>query len=325
MDSQHVAQASAERRAYLAPRAKAPGGFGGLVARCVGLFPASALSPLGSFVGWLAGRVLAIRRTHVEKSMKLAGIVRSRAPILAGMMYRSLGRSLVEMLWLAGRPRVRASELATLDEYSRALLATAREQGRGVVLAAAHAGNWELAAAAIAESYPLTVVAKPLSVGWLDRLCRGVRTGRGMKVVEPTGAVRAAREALRRGELVAMLIDQVPARASHSVVVEFLCGSADVDRSPATLAAATGSPLVVAVSHRLPDGRQSLEALAVLEPPEHGRLAWAVSATHAVTRAFERWIHAHPYEWLWMHRRWRAAPAAPVKRAPGSTAPQALV
>jgi KDO2-lipid IV(A) lauroyltransferase len=276
-------------------------------------------------VGWIAGGVLGVRRKHVERSMKLAGIVRSRAPVLAAMMYRSLGRSLVEMLWLAARPKVAASELTVLDEYSRAVLAAAREQGRGVVLATAHAGNWELAAAAIAEAYPLTVVAKPMSVGWIDRFCRTARVARGITVAMPDGAIRAARAALRRGELVAMLIDQVPARASHSVEVEFLCGNADADRSPATLAAAMGAPLAVAVSHRLPSGKQSLEILAVLEPPATGRLAWAVEATHATTRVFERWVHAHPYEWLWMHRRWRLAAGRPSRRPPGSAAPQTAV
>jgi KDO2-lipid IV(A) lauroyltransferase len=296
-----------------------------LLARAVGLLPRSAIPALGAFLGWFVGSVLGIRRGHVERSMKLAGIVRSRAPVLARMMYRSLGQSLVEMLWLAAHPKVAASQMASLDEYSRSVLGAAREGGRGLVLATAHTGNWELAAAALAEAYPLTVVTKPMSVGWVDRFCRSARAARGIALAMPDEAIRRSREALSRGELVAMLIDQVPAHVSHSVVVEFLCGKADVDRAPAALAAAMRAPLAVAVSRRREDGTQALEILELLEPPDRDRRVWAKEATQTATRALERWVHAHPNEWLWMHRRWRPAPGTAFKKAPGSRAPQALV
>jgi KDO2-lipid IV(A) lauroyltransferase len=258
--------------------------------------------------------------------MKRAGIVRSRVRALAAGMYRSLGTSVVEMLWLAAHPEVAASGMASLDEWSRAVLAGVHEEGRGAVLATAHAGNWELAAAALAERYPLTVVVKPMSVRWVDRFCRGARGGRGVGLAVPERALDASREALARGELVAMLVDQVPAHASHSVIIEFLCGRADADRSPAALAAAMRVPLVVAVSRRAGPGHV-LEVLAVLDPPERDRRAWAVDATRTASRVFERWVHAHPSEWLWMHRRWRAAPGVTRQRqgaAPGSPVHQAL-
>jgi KDO2-lipid IV(A) lauroyltransferase len=303
----------------------APEGIGGWLARAIGLVPRHHLPRLGALIGWVAGTVLEIRRTHVERAMKLAGIARSRAGSIADMMYRSLGSSLVEMLWLAAHPELPASAMASFDEYSRAILATSAERGHGFVLATAHTGNWELAAAALAEVHPLTVIVKPMSVGWVDRFCRSSREARGVGLALPQNALAHAREAIARGEIVAMLIDQVPLRASHSVIVDFLCGRADVDRSPAALAAAMRCPMVVAVSRRREDGGQVLEVLAVLEPPERDRRAWAVEATRTATRVFERWVHAHPGEWLWMHRRWRAPPDARpggARPRPGSSVTQ---
>jgi KDO2-lipid IV(A) lauroyltransferase len=294
-------------------------GVGGWIARAVGLVPRRSLPRLGAVIGWVAGTAFGIRRSHVERAMKLAGIARSRAGSIADMMYRSLGASLVEMLWLAAHPELPASAMASFDEYSRAVLAASRERGRGFVLATAHTGNWELAAAAVAEVYPLTVIVKPMSVGWVDRFCRSSREARGVGLSLPQNALAYAREAITRGDIVAMLIDQVPLRASHSVIVDFLCGRADVDRSPAALAAAMRCPLVVAVSRRREEGGHVLEVLAVLEPPARDRRAWTVEATRTATRVFERWVHAHPGEWLWMHRRWRASPGAPLGRAPGSS------
>ncbi len=306
--------------------------MGGWLAWAVGLWPRSAIPLLGAALGWAAGRLLGIRRRHVESSMKRAGIVRSRAGAIASLMYESLGMSLVEMLWLAAHPEVAAAEWAVLDEYSRAVLAEARERGRGLVLATAHTGNWELAAAALAEKYPLTVVVKPMSVGWVERFCHTARISRGISLSPPRNALERARSALEHGEIVAMLIDQVPGRASHAVQAEFLCGRADVDHSPAALAASMRAPLAVAVSRRVPGGGHVLEVLAVMEPPARDRRSWAAEATRIATRLLERWVHAHPADWLWMHRRWRAAPGAgaPVTRPqslprtlPGSAATHA--
>jgi KDO2-lipid IV(A) lauroyltransferase len=281
--------------------------------------PASVEPPLsgllGSLIGWIAGSVLRIRRQHVERAMIAAGIVRSQVPRAASAMYRSLGRSLVEALWLAANPSRSAWAHATIDEWSRVQLEDARRAGRGFVLATAHTGNWELAAAALAELFPVTAVVKRMHVGMIDRLTRAARTARGIALVTPDDVVRRVGGALARGEGVLMVIDQVPDRGEHAVEGEFLSGRVDVDRSPAALAARAGVPLVLGVSRRMRDGEQRLEVLAVFRPPANGRLAWTQETMKAATRALDRWVHAHPSEWLWMHRRWRRAPRVPARDA----------
>jgi KDO2-lipid IV(A) lauroyltransferase len=241
-------------------------------------------------------------------------------------MYRALGASLLETIWLAAHPEAPASRFAFLDECSRARLAKAQSGQRGVVIATAHTGNWELAAAAMAELGPFTVVVKPMRVAWIDALVRSARRSRGIGLAPPEGVMAVARAALRRGEAVALVIDQVPSRARHAVVAPFLGGPVDADRAPAALAASMGAPLVVAVARRA--GRtQLLEILAVLEPPprrgrphrEHDERggespecssAWISRATLAATAALDRWVRAHPRDWLWLHRRWKRAPSS---------------
>jgi KDO2-lipid IV(A) lauroyltransferase len=279
----------------------------------IGRLPLGALGVAGALVGWLAGTLLRIRRRHVEGAMRAAGIAEATVPRTARAMYRSLGTSLVETLWFAARPEIAASTRVVFDEWSRVRLDEAHRGGRGFVLATAHAGNWELAAAALREHYPLAIVGKPLRVSSLERLCRAARASRRLRVVAPEGALGLARAALARGEGVALVIDQVPPSAHNAVEVDFLSGRVDVDRSPAALAAAMRAPLVLGVARRCEGpgkGAQRLEVLAVLSPPDTGRVPWITEASIALTRELERWILAHPASWLWMHRRWRRAPAA---------------
>jgi KDO2-lipid IV(A) lauroyltransferase len=140
---------------------------------------------------------------------------------------------------------------------------------------------------------------------------RAARARRGITVLDPSNAVAPARAFLRRGGMVAMMIDQVPMRRRHSVEVTFLCEKADCERAPFALAATMRAPVVVAAAWRDPKtSRHHLEVLTVLEPPERARRQWALRAPSEATRALDKWVHVHPPEWLWLHRRW-VRPALP--------------
>lgn len=272
------------------------------------------LRALGSLLGWLAGSVLRIRRAHVEASMRAAGI--DDASLHARRMYASLGRSAVELLAIAawgGRgPHV------PIEEPSRTVWRDALAQGRGVVVAASHTGNWDGAACAVARDVELLVVTKHLSVRWLDRLWQSTRARQGVHLADAAGAMSCARHTLRRGGAVAMMIDQVPGSPRHAVLTEFLGQPAWTDRAPAALAASTGAPLVVAASRRDGDG-QVLCVLDVIHPPRRPTRAWIDEATRRATAALDRFVRAHPSQWLWMHRRWKPMLAASCTLIPSSS------
>jgi KDO2-lipid IV(A) lauroyltransferase len=263
---------------------------------------------LGAVLGWLAGSVLRIRRAHVEESMRAAGLSGVRRE--AGAMYAALGTSAVEFLWMACQG-ARALEPVRIEEGSIAPWNEALARGRGVVIAASHTGNWDLAACAMAQRVELLVVTKRLHVRWLDRFWQSTRAALGVRLAEGRGAMATSREVLRRGGAVAMMIDQVPGAARHAMAVEFLGRPALADRAPATLAAVTGAPLVVAAARRDERGRHWLHVLDVLQPPRRGSRAWIGPATRAATVALDRFVRAHPSQWLWLHRRWKSILPAP--------------
>lgn len=271
---------------------------------------------LGAALGWLAGSVLRIRRAHVEHSMRVAGI--DRPERAARGFYAELGTSAVEFLWLALRG-ARALSHVDIDARSRVRWREALALNRGVVVAASHTGNWDLAACVVAREGELLVVTKHLSVGWLDRFWQSTRGALGVRLADAAGALARAKETLRRGGAVAMMIDQVPASARHAVPVEFLGAPAHADRAAAALAASSGAPLVVAASRRDEHGRQVLEVLDVLLPPPRAARAWIERATRDATRALDAFVRRHPSQWLWLHRRWKPMLAAPCRTTPSSS------
>jgi len=273
-----------------------------LLAAITGRLPWGALRGLGAIVGWTAGSLLGIRRSHVVKAMEAARV--DRPARAARAMYRSLGVSAMEFLWLAARSEP-ADLHARLATEAAPLWARAMAGGRGAVIAASHTGNWDLAACAIAARAPLLVVTKHLSAAGIDRFWQEARARQGVMLTPGAGAMKSAKGVLRRGGAVAMMIDQVPSCERVGVKTEFLGRIVLVDRGPAALAARERVPLVVAAARREPGGDHVLHVLDVIEPPERPGRAWIDAATIAATRALDRFVRAHPSQWLWMHRRWR--------------------
>jgi KDO2-lipid IV(A) lauroyltransferase len=250
----------------------------------------------------LVGDVLRIRRAHAEAAMARAGVPAPSSTARA--MYRSLARGLFELLGTVfTRPDARLS-----PQFPWPAIADVLADRRGAVIATAHTGSWDLVACAVASHTPLTVVTKRLSVGWLDRVWQGLRARRGLGLAQVGSAASAAARALRRGELVAMLVDQAPERARAVITVSFLGEAALVDLSPALCAARARAPLVVAFPRRLEDGTHTVDVAAVLRPPRIPRRDWPARAMTEATRLLETFVLSHPEQWLWMHRRWKTAP-----------------
>jgi KDO2-lipid IV(A) lauroyltransferase len=270
------------------------------LAHATAALPFSDLSVFGDALGGIVGGALGVRRAHVEASMARAGV---RAPReAAAAMYRSLGTSAFELLWLAGS-RVDVRDLVRFDATARDAL---RDVGaRGAVIAASHTGNWDLAACAVAGRSRLLVVTKHLSMRFVDSFWQSTRAARGVALTSAAGALERSRGHLAVGGAVAMMIDQVPLRRAHALRAPFLGAEAWVDRAPATLAARARAPMIVSASRRDEHGVQEITALDVIAPPPRATRAWIDAATLRATAALERFVLAHPSEWLWMHRRWK--------------------
>ncbi len=268
-------------------------------------------------LGFLAGRVLRIRRRHVERAMRRAGIAPAQITRTADRMYASLGRGVLELL------RFRA-DAPSLYRVTPALAgALERARSTGAVLASGHTGNWELAGARIARDIGLTAIVQRQSVGWAHRFIERVRRAAGIELLYPGAGeapLEAAREAVESKRAVFMMIDQRPASPRHAVAGEFLGAPAWIARGPAALAARTRAPMLLLGMHR--EGETSegasltLDLLATYEPPARPGPRWIAATMRAATAELDAFVRRHPADWMWLHRRWSPAPAAVISEAP---------
>lgn len=225
---------------------------------------------------------------------------------LARRSFQHLGLMLVELCRMLDRPLEETLRRVTVDGRPH-LERVMADHGRALALTG-HLGNWELLALSHRlTEYPLTIVVRPLDIPWLARLVDQLRGRTGVQLVPKRGAVRPVLDALRRGGVVALLLDQNAARA-ESVFVPFFGRPASTSRSLALLAARTSTPVLPVFIRREPGGRHRIQIHPPLPLPANRGEAGTVELTMRCTEAIERAVRATPDQWLWLHDRWRTRP-----------------
>ena len=226
---------------------------------------------------------------------------------LARHASQHLGMTLVELARVLARPLDTTLERIRLQGTEH-LVAAMNAHGRALLLTA-HLGNWELLAAAHRlTNFPLSIVVRPLDAPWLDALAERLRRRTGVELIDKRGALRPVLDALRRGRMIGILMDQNAAR-HEGVFVDFFGRPASTSRSIALLAVRTRTPVVPVFARRDPDGHHTVVVQPALEPPaSNGSETAVVELTARCTAVIERAIRETPEQWLWSHDRWRTRP-----------------
>jgi KDO2-lipid IV(A) lauroyltransferase len=217
--------------------------------------------------------------------------------------FQHLGMNLVEACRYFIRPT--GVMLSRVHVEGVEHLRRAAAAGRGILVLTAHYGNWELLAAAHGlTGLPLSFVVRPLDDPILDDLAGRFRRRSGAELIVKHRAVREVMQALRRGRMVGILLDQNATRG-EGVFVPFFGVPASTSKGLALLALRTGAPVVPVFLRREPDGRHCMDVRPPLPaPPDEDVLTY----TAAFNAAIEAAIRRAPEQWLWMHARWRTRP-----------------
>ena len=282
--------------------------------RLLARLPLWLLHALGAALGWLTYWASPTYRRRFDDNARQAGVSpRDARPAIA-----HAGRMVLELpfLWLRQDDKVIEPRLNWEGDE---LLAQALAQRRGVVLLTPHMGSFEVTAQGYAERFgpefgPITVLFRPARKAIVRELMLGARERPGLATAPATLAgVRQMIRALRRGEAVGLLPDQVPPEGM-GLWVPFFGKPAYTMTLAARLVQQTGAVLLVVWGERLPGSAGYTVRVSPLpEPlPEHDPTQ-AESAA-AINRAMEHVIRQCPQQYLWGYNRYKtprsAAPPA---------------
>jgi Kdo2-lipid IVA lauroyltransferase/acyltransferase len=254
----------------------------------------------------LAGYRLGVKRKVVEANLRIAfpeaGEARLRA--IAQAAYEHLGRETMMTLRLSWATREQILARSTLID--EAAVRAEYERGNGIIFAVGHLGNWEIAGAALAaRGYRVAAIGKRAANPLFYAHVMGARQRMGVEIIDLSGASRPTLRALRDGKMVAFAADQHA--GSAGIMVPFFGRPASTYRGAALMALRTGAPMYLAVPLHMPDGRYELRAER-LDTTATGDLeADVLRVTTDYSMRLEAAVRASPEQYLWHHRRWRAA------------------
>lgn len=225
---------------------------------------------------------------------------------IAKACYRHLGICLVEFIRI---PAMTREELRSIAELrGREHIEAALERGRGVILLTGHVGNWEIAGCRIAaEGYPVSAIARAQRDTDITEYVRRTRETLGMKILHRTVAVRGSLRALRHNEMLGILLDQNA--GDDGVFVDFFGHLASTAPGAAAFALKTGAAVLPTFGFRKPDGTHIIEVSEPVPLVNTGdRQRDIRENTARYTKIIEERIRAHPEQWFWLHKRWKARP-----------------
>ena len=176
-------------------------------------------------------------------------------------------------------------------------------RGKGLIIALPHLGNWELLSNIVMRIAPTTALYRPPRLAALDPVMRAGRARSGVAPVPiDRQGLKEMHAALKRGEAIVILPDQVPKTAGASgVIAPFFGQPAMTMTLIGRLAHRHGSPVLF--GYELPEGDSGrFRAHGFEGDPEIGAASPDVAAA-ALNRDVERCARAAPLFYQWSYRR----------------------
>ena len=239
--------------------------------------------------------------TNAEPARNLRANLRSAFPRwsereveeLSKRIFRNFARNLVDY----GRFHMLTDE--ALDHLLPSvqhlhILEESFAKGRGVILVTGHIGNWELGALFFGRhGFKINVVTIPEGSERIDSIRGAYRMRQNIRTIVVDGSPFSSLEivaALRRGEIVAMLVDRWD--GTDGIPAKFFGEDRRFPRGPFVLSRATGAPVIPAFVVR--DGkiyRGMVDPPIFMDEPEDE------PGARRVSESLERMIRTYPDQW----------------------------
>jgi lauroyl/myristoyl acyltransferase len=226
---------------------------------------------------------------------------------VARRAFRNFGRFVVDFIHFPTMTREEIRGRLRFDDWDN--LNALYRRGDGVVIVTLHFGVWDLGAASLAAyDYPVNAVGDVFPYPKLTELVFRSRERLGMKVVPATQVGPGLVRALRRGEMVALLID-VDAQG-QGVTIDFFGAPTEVSAGPARLALRLGAAVMPAVVLRGDDDPTHvipvIDASIAFEPTGDQE-ADVRALTQQIMWSLERQVRQHPEQWYIFRRMWASS------------------
>jgi Kdo2-lipid IVA lauroyltransferase/acyltransferase len=268
--------------------------------RLLALLPLRILHSMGTLLGHIifSSSPQYARRTEENlRQSRLFSDEQHYAALLSATISEA-GKSIVELPWVWSRPLERVcAKVRSCQGWEH--VAAAHARGKGVIFLTPHWGCFEVVGLYIGRYLPLTNLYRSPKQAWLEKVMRGGRErGLARLASADVGGVRLLYKALKRGEAIGLLPDQVPSQGEGEWV-NFFSRPAYTMTLSGRLAESSGATVLLAYAERLPRGQGYVIRIEPLA------LDFARPVPLQINMALERVIAISPAQYLWSYNRYK--------------------
>jgi len=264
--------------------------------RLLALLPLRTLHHLGALLGKLVFISSPTFAARIRENLTLAELNADEANALTAAA--ESGKSITELAWIWGKPY--AQVVSMVQQFvGIEHIQAAQAQGKGIIFLTPHMGCFEISALYAAQLLPITSLYRPPKIRWLETFMTNGRARGNAKLAKAdVGGVRLLFKALKRGEAIGLLPDQVPSQGEGEWA-EFFGKPAYTMTLVGRLAQSTGAAVLISYSERLPDGQGYVINVQPL------KLDFTQPIPRQINAALERTIRACPAQYLWSYNRYK--------------------
>lgn len=276
--------------------------------RLFSYLPLPILHFLGSCVGILVYLLSPSYRRRLRENITRAGFSQHRFSAIL-----EAGKNIFELpfIWCASPQRVMRT--ASIENWD--LVTTLLSKNKGVIFLTPHLGCFEIVAQSIAQKIPLTVLYRPPKKEALKPLIEGARARDNLFLAATNlSGVRIMAKALKKGQAIGLLPDQVP-QQGEGVWAKFFGKPAYTMTLSSKLQSMSGATIVLTYAERRPWGLGFIVRFKEFTGDLSGD---ATAQAEAINTAMEELIAQAPAQYFWSYHRYKTpsgVDAAPDQEA----------
>ena len=258
---------------------------------------------LGSLAWFCAGRARRQSLAHLALAFPEASAAKRRH--ISRRCFALLGRGMLAFVVLHRMGKDRA--LARIRVEGEEAVLKTRAENKGGIYVSFHFGMFEMFATYVGGRLGVRPVSRPDEGGGPTEMLLAMRRDLGCETIL-RGDVRELLRSLRRGEGIALLIDQDSSDV-NGAFVPFFGRLAHTATGAAVLAVRTGAPVLMGFIEWEGLTRHRAHVLpAILPRTDLAPDEAVLELTARMTRMGEAEVRRRPDHWVWMHRRWQTRP-----------------
>jgi KDO2-lipid IV(A) lauroyltransferase len=259
----------------------------------------SKLHILGKWLGLAIYFASPYSKNLIRKNLIQAGFFKpeNNTSAFVKANLQELGKSIIESLaiWQKPKPEV-LSWVKSTSNWK--VIDNAIKRGKGIIFLTPHMGCFEITSLYYGNSHPITILFRPPKRKWLSILSAAGRSnGKIKQAPANSSGVRLLLQALKNGEAIGILPDQIPAKGEGEWA-PFFGQPAYTMTLVSKLANKTGATVIMAFGERLTDGRGFTVHLNEL-------IEGSIATSTMLNRAIEEQIKEKPHQYLWAYPRYK--------------------